>query len=87
MASGGPTKDAKVAKTYLIRYENGRGLVQPIDMERFVKQGDLRQDYLLRDGDIVYVSERSLADINYVISSLSPSVSYLNLAALAAAGL
>lgn len=87
MASGGPTKDAKVAKTYLIRYENGRGLVQPIDLERFVKQGDLRQDYLLRDGDIVYVSERPLADINYIISSLSPSVSYLNLAALAAAGL
>ncbi|MCB1085447.1 MAG: polysaccharide biosynthesis/export family protein [Verrucomicrobiae bacterium] len=87
MASGGPTKDAKIAKTYLIRYENGRGLVQPIDLERFVRRADLRQDYLLRDGDIVYVSERPLADINYLISSLSPSVSYLNLAALAASGM
>jgi protein involved in polysaccharide export with SLBB domain/glycosyltransferase involved in cell wall biosynthesis len=87
MASGGPTRDAKTAKTYLIRYENGKGIVQPIDLDRFVKQGDLRQDYLLKDGDIVYVSNRSLADINYVISALSPSVSYLNLAALAATAL
>lgn len=87
MASGGPTKDAKTSKTYLVRYENGQGIVQPIDIDRFVKQGDLRQDYLLKDGDIVFVSDRPLADINYVISALSPSVSYLNLAAVAATAL
>ncbi len=87
MASGGPTRDAKASKTYLIRFKNGRGHVQPVDMDRFAKVGDLRQDYLLEDGDIIYVSSRTLADINYVITKLSPSVSYLNLAALAVAGL
>lgn len=84
MASGGPNRDAKMAKTYIVRYENGQGHVQPINLKRFVQKGDLRQDYLLEDGDIVFVSNRPLAEINYVISSLSPSVSYLNLATVAA---
>ena len=82
MASGGPTKDAKIAKTYLIRFKDGKGHVQQVDINRFLKSGDMRQDYLLSDGDIVYVSTRPIADISYAITKLSPTLSYLNLAGL-----
>ena len=76
--------DAKIAKIYIIRYEGKIGAVQEVSLEDVLGEGDLRQNYILRDGDIVYVSAKALKDINYVISSLSPSLSYLNLATTAA---
>ncbi|MEM7599897.1 MAG: polysaccharide biosynthesis/export family protein [Verrucomicrobiota bacterium] len=82
MASGGPTKDSRTMKTYLIRYEGGADHVQPINLNRFFKRGDLRQDYRLRDGDIIYVTPRPIAEVNYAINQLSPVISYVSLAAL-----
>jgi polysaccharide export outer membrane protein len=80
MMSGAPTIDAKLAKVYLIRYEGKQGAVQEINLKDMIGKSDLRQDYVLRDGDIVYVSAKGLRNVNYVISSLSPSLSYLDLA-------
>jgi protein involved in polysaccharide export with SLBB domain/GT2 family glycosyltransferase len=84
MMSGGPTVNGKLARVYLIRFKDKKGHVQEIDLTELLGTADFRKDYLLRDGDVVYVSPRVLRDVNYVISSLSPSVSYLSLAALAA---
>jgi len=84
MMSGGPTVDGKLARVYLIRFKEKKGHVQEIDLTELLGTADFRQDYLLRDGDVVYVSPRVLRNVNYVISSLSPSVSYLSLAAFAA---
>jgi protein involved in polysaccharide export with SLBB domain/GT2 family glycosyltransferase len=80
MMSGAPTIDGKLAKVYLIRYEGKKGMVQEINLKDMIGKSDLRQDYVLRDGDIVYVSSKVLRNVNYVISSLSPSLSYLDLA-------
>jgi len=80
MMSGAPTMDARLAKVYIIRYEGKIGCVQEINLEDILGKSDLRQNYMLRDGDIVYVSPKALRNVNYVISSLSPSLSYLDLA-------
>jgi len=72
--------DARLAKIYIIRYEGKKGVVQEINMEDVLGKSDLRQNYMLRDGDIVYVSPKALRNVNYVVSSLSPSLSYLDLA-------
>jgi len=80
MMSGAPTIDAKLGKVYLVRYEREKGVVQEISLQDILGKSDLRQNYILRDGDIVYVSARVLRNVNYVVSSLSPSLSYLDLA-------
>ncbi len=80
MMSGAPTMDAKLGRVYLIRYEHEKGVVQEISLQDILGKSDLRQNYILRDGDIVYVSPKALRNVNYVISSLSPSLSYLDLA-------
>jgi len=80
MMSGAPTMDARLAKVYIIRYEGKKGIVQEINLEDILGKSDLRQNYMLRDGDIVYVSPKALRNVNYVVSSLSPSLSYLDLA-------
>ncbi len=80
MAVGGPTSTAKLAKTYLIRYEDGKGHVQQIKMNRFIERGDLRQDYLLEDGDIIYLSTRPLEVIAKEVARTAPALGYLNFA-------
>lgn len=84
MASGGPTPDAKLAKVYLIRQQDGRGYVQQIRVDKFLQKGDFRQDYMLEDGDIVYVSTKALEKMQYVLSKLSPALRYVDLAVLSA---
>lgn len=80
MTAGGMTEHALANKVYLIRYKDGRSYVQQIRVDRFLASGDLRQDFTLQDGDIVYVSCKPLHQINYVITELSPAMTYLDLA-------
>jgi len=80
MAVGGPTRGADKKHVYLVRSTGDRGYVQPIDMGILIGKADFRQDYLLKDGDIIYVSENAIEKTNYVISQLSPSLSYLDFA-------
>jgi protein involved in polysaccharide export with SLBB domain len=82
MASGGPTVDAKLANVYLIRYTGSRGYVQQIRIDHFLQRADLRQDYLLKDGDIVYVSTKSIEKMSYVLSKFNPALRYVDLAVL-----
>jgi polysaccharide export outer membrane protein len=80
MAVGGPTRGADKKHVYLVRNTGTRGYVQPIDLGILIGKADFRQDYLLKDGDIIYVSENAIEKANYVISQLSPSLSYLDFA-------
>lgn len=80
MAVGGPTRGADKKHVYLVRNTGNRGYVQPIDLGILIGKADFRQDYLLKDGDIIYVSENAIEKANYVISQLSPSLSYLDFA-------
>ncbi len=73
MQAGGPTRDA-VGVAYLVRQAEGRGLVEEISLKDIVERGDLRKNYVLKDGDIVYVEERGASKFNYYLSKLLPSM-------------
>lgn len=74
MSHGGPTRDAKLSSVFLARQVNGRGAVEEIDLEAIISKGDLRKNYVLKEGDIVYVSERGANKINYYLTKLLPSM-------------
>lgn len=80
MAVGGPTYGAKKNRLYLIRKDGSTGYVQPVDMGVMIAEGDFRQDFLLKDGDILYVTPTPLRRTGNVISEFSPVLSYLSLA-------
>lgn len=73
MQSGGPTRDAD-GRVFLVRQVDGKGLVEEIALQNIVEHGDLRQNYVLKDGDIVYVEERGSSKFNYYLSKLMPSM-------------
>lgn len=74
MQSGGLARDANEDEIYLIRQVDGKGVVERVDMAAMVERGDLRKNYVLKDGDIVYVDERGSSKFNYYLSKLMPSM-------------
>lgn len=74
MQSGGLSRDANPDEIYLVRQQDGKGVVDRIDVSAMVERGDLRQNYVLKDGDIVYVDERGASKFNYYLSKLMPSM-------------
>ena len=74
MSHGGPTPDANLTKAILARQVNGRGIVEEINLEEIISKGDLRKNYVLKEGDIVYLSERGSSKVNYYLMKLMPSM-------------
>lgn len=80
MKSGGPTRDAKDSKIFLIRYAaNGKGYVNEIDMRALIETGDFSKNYLLKDNDVLYVARTGISKFNYVLRQIMPSLQVLNL--------
>lgn len=73
MNAGGITKDADPREVYLVRSQRDAGVVEQIDMNAFVEKGDLRKNFVLREGDILYVGERGMSRFNYFMTQLLPS--------------
>ncbi|NCD32409.1 MAG: sugar transporter [Spartobacteria bacterium] len=78
MTSGGPKDSAELSKVYLIRAGAKEGHVEEIDLSVMVSQGDMRKNYRLKDGDIVYVSERGISKYNYYVKQLIPSMDVID---------
>ena len=78
MSAGGPTLGADGQRIVLVRMEDGRGYVETIDFEAMFHNGDLRQNYVLRAGDIVYVGATRLQQINQVFAQLLPSMQVID---------
>jgi len=74
MSHGGPTRDANLSKALLARQVNGKGIVEQIDLNEIISKGDLRKNYVLKEGDIVYLSERGSSKVNYYLMKLMPSM-------------
>jgi len=53
---------------------NGKGIVEQIDLNEIISKGDLRKNYVLKEGDIVYLSERGSSKVNYYLMKLMPSM-------------
>jgi polysaccharide export outer membrane protein len=74
MQSGGLARDANVDQIYIVRQVDGQGMVERIDIDAIVEKGDFRQNYVLKDGDILYVDETGASKFNYVMSQFLPSM-------------
>jgi polysaccharide biosynthesis/export protein len=78
MQSGGLTSDADPAKVYLVRPQQGTGVVEEIDLTAFIQSGDLRKNMVLQEGDILYVPERGISRFNYFLTQLLPSMEVID---------
>ena len=74
--SGGFTQDAHLSKVVVVR----GGLDEPILLAANFKsliEGDLSQNFLLKDGDLVFVARRALSNFRDVMSVFSAPLSFL----------
>jgi polysaccharide export outer membrane protein len=72
--AGGLTKNANLRHAFLVRAKGEQGVVQDIDLNEIILRGDLRRNYVLRDGDILYVSETGMSKFNYFMTQLLPAM-------------
>ncbi|MDH3349646.1 MAG: SLBB domain-containing protein [Desulfobulbaceae bacterium] len=79
MMAGGPTKRANIEKNYIIRSNEGQGVVKNIDMKKMLGAADFSHNYLLRDNDVIYVSERGMSKFNYTLKQIMPFLQVLDL--------
>ncbi|MGQ9919935.1 MAG: SLBB domain-containing protein [Desulfobacca sp.] len=80
MQCGGPTKDANLRKTYLVRFDGKKGTVKQIDIKKMVESGMITENYILKDNDVIYVAPTGMAKFNYAMQQILPSLAVLNLA-------
>lgn len=80
--SGGLTKDADPSRIYLVRSEHNTGVVEQINLETLVERADFRKNYILREGDLVFVPQRGVSNFHYYLSRLLPSLTVLDLYSL-----
>lgn len=78
MSSGGMTRGANQNAIFLVRTQGGKGVVEQVDMTAMLAHGDLRKNYVLKDGDIVYVSERGSSRFNYFMSEILPTLKVID---------
>ncbi len=80
MMAGGPTDDAKESKLYLIRKtKNNKGEVREIDLQRILTSADFSQNYIMKDNDVLYVSEKGISRFNYALQKIFPSLEIIEL--------
>lgn len=79
MLSGGPTKEAGLADSYLIRFENGKGTVVRVDLAAMLRNADLSKNYMLHDNDILYIAPSGLTNFQYVMQQLIPALQVLQM--------
>jgi polysaccharide export outer membrane protein len=80
MQCGGPTRDANLKKTYLVRFDGKKGDVRQVDIKKMIETGMLTENYILKDNDVIYVAPAGLAKFNYAVQQILPSLAVLNLA-------
>ncbi len=67
--AGGPTQEADLSNISLIRTRNE--MHQQISLKDFLN-GKTKQNFSLEEGDIIYVPQRGIAKLGYVLEKLSP---------------
>lgn len=75
MQAGGPTLASDDTRVYLVRSVEGKGVVRRIPFRDMYQKGDLRQNYVLEDGDIVYVGRSRVGGFNAFVTQLLPGMS------------
>ncbi len=69
--AGGPTPRAITSRVYILRLENGEWKRIQVPYLRFLRQGDLKANPLLKEGDVVFVPETRRVELGQILSFLS----------------
>jgi len=72
--AGGTTEDADIEGIRLVRGMKDREGTKIIDLNRMIAQGDLSQNYALRDKDIIYIPRKGIAKFNYYLRQINPFI-------------
>jgi polysaccharide export outer membrane protein len=78
MKMGGPTVNGNLKRVFLVRGGKEESYVQEVNVSNMVKTGDMRENYVLEDGDIVYLAPTAMGKFNYVLKQLQPSLQILS---------
>jgi len=70
--AGGPTEDAQTTEIRLIREMEEQEGVKTIDMEMMLATGNLSDNFLLLDNDIIYIPKKGIATFNYYLRQIDP---------------
>lgn len=84
-AAGGPTQDARLDEAVLVRLVEGKPVVIKLNLNKAIKEGDVRQSPPIQAGDVLYIPPRRRA--NWLstfgsaagfVTSLATAVYYLS---------
>ncbi|PIU51678.1 hypothetical protein COS91_03220 [Candidatus Desantisbacteria bacterium CG07_land_8_20_14_0_80_39_15] len=75
--AGGFTKEATLSSTKVIRGEPGKPIVLSSNLNKVISRADMSENLVLQSGDIVYVPRFFLANLNYFISQILPSIQFV----------
>lgn len=80
--AGGTVEDADLSQVRVIRATPSGRDVRRVRVDRLLARGDLSQDLMLQDGDVVFVPNRWIADVNYYVLRVLPFVDMIYTMAL-----
>jgi polysaccharide export outer membrane protein len=71
--SGGPTQDGSQQHIVLVRTSTGGE--EQVSLSKLIA-GDVKKNYGLEDGDVIYVPRRGLSQVGYVLEKMSPLTAF-----------
>ena len=79
MLVGGPTKNASLTKTFLIRGATEQGTVKEVNLKQMLETGSLQENFLLKSGDVLFVSASGAGKWNYAFQQVLPFMQVMDL--------
>jgi polysaccharide export outer membrane protein len=72
--AGGFTDNAVPSCTHIVRggFENAE--ILRINLSRLIRKGDMSQNVFLKEGDIIYIPENEIEQVNYLLRKIFPSM-------------
>lgn len=67
-------ESASISTTYIVRGDYHNPEVVRVNLARLIENGDISQNVLLEEGDIVYIPRGEIDNLNYVLRKLFPSL-------------
>lgn len=78
--AGGMTPNAKLANVLLIRRDDEKPAMVSLNLKKTFKEGDTSQNWMLKNGDIVYLPAITIANVSRYFSHISEILSpFINL--------
>ena len=77
--AGGYTENAVLRSIKVIRGGLKKKNVISVNLAKLVKRGDMSQNIMIHEGDIVYVPRRFIASVNYLFRQILPTLYFTDL--------